>query len=406
MGQTRLATTRSYSQSRTYEDRWKPRGYWLLATTACVLVGATAGFESSPATETAGASAQIAGVASLDAASAGGDHVRRADVVARDRPQLQQRLQGRRLSPGVSGVPPGDHGTTAQGQRHRYRRRCSHRPDLPRQLTRKFTDHGQRRGRRGVVRVGGGDIEDRYAGWRGWRRTEDHADAVHQRHAAPRWHQHRRRLALGDPQPQRGRPTPLDRDGGHRRQLADPAANASGVHPQQRHTGPHGRRGPHLRWRDLPRAGDLDPAYRQQRCKGQQPADGEHRRDHRDGQHPASSGTPPSTPPEAHAAHWIAHRAEARTDAAGWAANRPTTRTSGTSHGPPLAATSARTCVIRSRTSWAPVPGDTTMKLACLSETRAPPRRWPIHPAASTSRPAESPSGLVNTDPQLRSRSG
>src|SRR5664280_2433553 len=101
----------SYGVSRTYEDRWKPRGYWLLATTACVLVDAAAGFESSPATETAGASAQIAGVASLDAASAGGDHVRRADVVVRDRPQLQQRLQGRRLSPGVSGVPPGDHGT-------------------------------------------------------------------------------------------------------------------------------------------------------------------------------------------------------------------------------------------------------------------------------------------------------
>src|SRR5664280_322215 len=83
-GQTRPAAAHPYSQSRTYEDRWEPRAYWLLATTACVLVGATACFESPPATETAGASAQIVGVASLDAASAGGDHVRRADVVARD----------------------------------------------------------------------------------------------------------------------------------------------------------------------------------------------------------------------------------------------------------------------------------------------------------------------------------
>src|SRR4029450_11547117 len=39
------------------------------------------------------------------------------------------------------------------------------------------------------------------------------------------------------------------------------------------------------------------------------------------------------------------------------------------------------------------------MKLACLGETSALPWRRPLAPQASTSRPAESPSGFTNTDP-------
>ena len=38
-------------------------------------------------------------------------------------------------------------------------------------------------------------------------------------------------------------------------------------------------------------------------------------------------------------------------------------------------------------------------KLACLSDTTAPPTRRPLSPAASMSRPAESPGGLRNTEP-------
>ena len=39
------------------------------------------------------------------------------------------------------------------------------------------------------------------------------------------------------------------------------------------------------------------------------------------------------------------------------------------------------------------------MKLACLVETSAVPRRRPLLPAASMSRPAESSGGFVKTDP-------
>ena len=50
-------------------------------------------------------------------------------------------------------------------------------------------------------------------------------------------------------------------------------------------------------------------------------------------------------------------------------------------------------------TSSAAPPGSAWMKLACLSDTAAVPIRSPLAPAASISRPAESPGGLVNTDP-------
>ena len=55
----------------------------------------------------------------------------------------------------------------------------------------------------------------------------------------------------------------------------------------------------------------------------------------------------------------------------------------------------------RARTSSARPPLSAWMKLACFSETWAVPRRKPFSPAASISRPAESPAGLVNTEPAL-----
>ena len=52
-------------------------------------------------------------------------------------------------------------------------------------------------------------------------------------------------------------------------------------------------------------------------------------------------------------------------------------------------------------TSSADPPSSAWMKLACFSETRAVPIRNPFRPAASTSRPAESPGGLAKTEPAL-----
>src|SRR5213080_2715067 len=46
------------------------------------------------------------------------------------------------------------------------------------------------------------------------------------------------------------------------------------------------------------------------------------------------------------------------------------------------------------------------MKLACFSDTEAPPMRKPLRPAASMRRAAWSPGGLVNTEPQLHSPIG
>ena len=41
------------------------------------------------------------------------------------------------------------------------------------------------------------------------------------------------------------------------------------------------------------------------------------------------------------------------------------------------------------------------MKLACFSDTWAVPIRYPLSPAASIRRPAESSSGFVKTEPAL-----
>ena len=62
-------------------------------------------------------------------------------------------------------------------------------------------------------------------------------------------------------------------------------------------------------------------------------------------------------------------------------------------HAPPHELDRARTRRRRAR------PGSATKKLACFSDTTAPPTRRPLQPAASMSRPAESPGGLVNTEP-------
>ena len=61
------------------------------------------------------------------------------------------------------------------------------------------------------------------------------------------------------------------------------------------------------------------------------------------------------------------------------------------------ATTSARTCSASRRTSVAVPFWSLTMKLACFSDTTAPPIRRPLRPAASMSRPAESP-GRVAED--------
>ncbi len=59
----------------------------------------------------------------------------------------------------------------------------------------------------------------------------------------------------------------------------------------------------------------------------------------------------------------------------------------------------SRTSTMRASTSSARPPGSAWMKLACLVDTSAGPTRRPLAPATSMSRPAESPSGLVNTEP-------
>ena len=46
------------------------------------------------------------------------------------------------------------------------------------------------------------------------------------------------------------------------------------------------------------------------------------------------------------------------------------------------------------------------MKFACLSETWAPPMRWPLRPARSMSSAACPPGGFVNTEPQLQAPIG
>ena len=73
---------------------------------------------------------------------------------------------------------------------------------------------------------------------------------------------------------------------------------------------------------------------------------------------------------------------------------------------PCRARTSARTRSARRRTSAAWPFWSLTMKFACFSETTAPPMRSPFRPAASISRPAESPGGLRKTLPADGSPSG
>ena len=68
---------------------------------------------------------------------------------------------------------------------------------------------------------------------------------------------------------------------------------------------------------------------------------------------------------------------------------------------PQRSATTPRTCSISAWTSSARPPLSAWMKLACFSDTCAVPSRKPFSPADSISRPAESSSGLVNTEPAL-----
>src|SRR5881394_633872 len=84
----------------------------------------------------------------------------------------------------------------------------------------------------------------------------------------------------------------------------------------------------------------------------------------------------------------------------------PTTRTSSSSRTPDCLSTSARTRSISSSISAAVASPELTMKFACFSDTTAPPTRAPLSPALSMSRPAKSPGGLRNTEPQLGTRSG
>ena len=84
----------------------------------------------------------------------------------------------------------------------------------------------------------------------------------------------------------------------------------------------------------------------------------------------------------------------------------PRNTTSGSRVTPKRRPTSARTSSPRRRTSVAVPFRSLTRKLACLSLTVAPPTRVPLRPAASMSRPAESPGGFRKYDPALGSPSG
>ena len=64
-------------------------------------------------------------------------------------------------------------------------------------------------------------------------------------------------------------------------------------------------------------------------------------------------------------------------------------------------ATTDCTWVMSRYTSSADPSASAWMKLACLVETSANPNRWPFRPQASMIRPAESPGGLVKTEPAL-----
>lgn len=68
---------------------------------------------------------------------------------------------------------------------------------------------------------------------------------------------------------------------------------------------------------------------------------------------------------------------------------------------PVARATVSRARSISRSTSRAVAPPWFTMKFACTVEISAAPSRAPLSPAASISRPAKSPGGFRNTDPQL-----
>src|SRR5690606_17393219 len=81
--------------------------------------------------------------------------------------------------------------------------------------------------------------------------------------------------------------------------------------------------------------------------------------------------------------------------------SKPIRRVSGWRTTPVASRTRRATSTIRASTSSARPPSSAWMKLACLVDTEAVPTRRPLAPAWSMRRPAESPSGLVKTDPAL-----
>ena len=82
-------------------------------------------------------------------------------------------------------------------------------------------------------------------------------------------------------------------------------------------------------------------------------------------------------------------------------AAKPTSTVSACRSTPLCSCTRRATSAIRASTSSAGPPSSAWMKLACFVDTSAVPSRRPLQPAASIRRPAESPGGLVNTEPAL-----
>src|SRR5690606_28214561 len=95
-----------------------------------------------------------------------------------------------------------------------------------------------------------------------------------------------------------------------------------------------------------------------------------------------------------------------RSPPTGSASGSPITRTSSSSSTPLARRTPSRTSAMSPSMSAAVALATFKMKFACLSETIAPPRFKPFKPARSMSRPAKSPGGLRNTEPQLGVPSG
>src|SRR5262249_48910385 len=85
-------------------------------------------------------------------------------------------------------------------------------------------------------------------------------------------------------------------------------------------------------------------------------------------------------------------------------ASSPTTCSSGTSSTPVDSATRRWTSATRSMTSRAVAPASAWKKLACFSDTTAPPTRSPLSPAASMRRPALSPGAVAGRVAEHRAR--